>query len=232
MFRQPLQKIVLKYNCTSPDTPILTSLLILSLLIPQIVYWIFIIKFYCVWIKRIMKIEECKHGHDKSSIPLVHTMAWFMWCTGKWSPYGDHQATGDQSVIGTSHYDITICNDIARDAQCDITMGNDVTRDIHCDVTMNNNNAMCAYDGITMHNDIAMNLYFYNVLLYLFMLVWVVWNKKTRIHLCLIGLSWRTCSFFLCKDISSILQTREVSLHKNNLCVLPDWSNTHLYVLY
>ncbi len=48
------------------------------------------------------------------------------------------QASGDQSVISATHYDITMGNDIARDAYLDITMGNDVTRDIHCDVTMSN----------------------------------------------------------------------------------------------
>ncbi len=34
-----------------------------------------------------------------------------------------------------THYDITMGNDITRDAHCTITMGNDFARDIHCDVT-------------------------------------------------------------------------------------------------
>ncbi len=38
----------------------------------------------------------------------------------------------------TTHYDITMGNDIAMDAHCEITMGNDVARNIHCDVTMSN----------------------------------------------------------------------------------------------
>ncbi len=42
----------------------------------------------------------------------------------------------------TTHYDITMGNDITRDAHCEITMGNDVARDIHCDVTMSNYVAM------------------------------------------------------------------------------------------
>ncbi len=48
--------------------------------------------------------------------------------------------------------DITMGNDVARDAHCEITMGNDVARDIHCDITMNNDMGMCTYHGVTMHN--------------------------------------------------------------------------------
>ncbi len=48
------------------------------------------------------------------------------------------------------HYDITMSNDVARDANCENTMGNGVARDIHCDVTMSNDVAMCTYDGITI----------------------------------------------------------------------------------
>ncbi len=57
-------------------------------------------------------------------------------------------------------HDITMGNDIARDAHCEITMGNDVARCIHCDVTLSND-AMCTYYGITMHNDVVMNLFYY-----------------------------------------------------------------------
>ncbi len=42
-----------------------------------------------------------------------------------------------------THYDITMGNDVARDAHCNITMGNDIAKDIHCDVTMSNDVAMC-----------------------------------------------------------------------------------------
>ncbi len=78
------------------------------------------------------------------------------------------------------HYDITMCNDIARDVHCEITMGNDVASDIHCDVTMINDVAMCTYHGITMHNDVAMNLFYYvfSALYLIMILLWVVWNKN------------------------------------------------------
>ncbi len=71
------------------------------------------------------------------------------------------QTSGDQSVRGATHYDITMGNDVDRDIHYDITMRNDVTRDIDCDVTMSNIIAMCTYHGITMHNDVAMNLFYY-----------------------------------------------------------------------
>ncbi len=45
----------------------------------------------------------------------------------------------------TTHYDITMGNDIAKGAYCDITIGNYVARDIHCDVTMSNDSVMCTY---------------------------------------------------------------------------------------
>ncbi len=58
-----------------------------------------------------------------------------------------------------THYDITMGNDVAKDAHCEITMGNDGARD-NCDVTMSNDIAMCTYHGITMHNDIVMNIFY------------------------------------------------------------------------
>ncbi len=64
-------------------------------------------------------------------------------------------------IIMATHYDITMSNDIARDANCEITIGNDVARDIHCDVTMSNDVATCTYHGITMYNDVDMNLFYY-----------------------------------------------------------------------
>ncbi len=36
-----------------------------------------------------------------------------------------------QLLYSMTHYDITMGNDIARDAHYDITMGHDVARDIH-----------------------------------------------------------------------------------------------------
>ncbi len=61
-------------------------------------------------------------------------------------------------ITMATHYDITMGNDVARDADCEITMGNDVARNIHCDITISNDNGMCTYHGITMHNDVAMSL--------------------------------------------------------------------------
>ncbi len=80
-----------------------------------------------------------------------------------------------------THYDITMGNDIARDAHCEIKMGNDIVRDIHCDVRMSNEVAICTYHGITMHNDVAMNLFYcvFSALYLKFMiLLWVVCNKN------------------------------------------------------
>ncbi len=54
-------------------------------------------------------------------------------------------------ITMATHYDITMGNDVARDAHFEITMGNGVARDIHGDVTMSNDVAMCTYHGITMH---------------------------------------------------------------------------------
>ncbi len=52
-----------------------------------------------------------------------------------------------------AHYEITICNDVARDIQCDVTMSNEVT--------------MCTYHYITTHDDIIMNVYYVFSALYL-----------------------------------------------------------------
>ncbi len=54
----------------------------------------------------------------------------------------NNQASGDQSVGKTTHYDITMGNYVVRDAYSYIT--------IHCDVTIG--------------NDIAMNLFYYGSL--------------------------------------------------------------------
>ncbi len=79
-----------------------------------------------------------------------------------------------------THYDITMGNDIARDAHCEITMGNDIARDIHCDITMSNDIVMCTYHGITMHNDVAINLFYcvFSALCLIMILLWVVCNKN------------------------------------------------------
>ncbi len=82
------------------------------------------------------------------------------------------------------HYDITMGNDVARDAHCEITMGYDIARDIHCDVTMSNSIAICTYHGITMHNDVTMNLFILLCILCSMpncvILLWVVWNNIIR----------------------------------------------------
>ncbi len=80
----------------------------------------------------------------------------------------------------STHYDITIGNDVARDAHCEITMDNDIARDIHCDVTISNDIAMCTYHGITMNIDIAMKLLYYVVsaLCLIMILLWVVCNEN------------------------------------------------------
>ncbi len=64
-------------------------------------------------------------------------------------------------ITMATYYDITMGNDVARDAHCEITMDNDIARDIHCDVTVSSDVAMCTHLGITMHNDVAMNLFYY-----------------------------------------------------------------------
>ncbi len=83
------------------------------------------------------------------------------------------------------HYDITMGNDIKRDAHCKITMRNDVARDIHCDVIMSNNIAMCTYHGTPMQNDIALNRFYYvfSALYLIIILLWVVWRKNKNMFM-------------------------------------------------
>ncbi len=54
------------------------------------------------------------------------------------------------NITMATHYDMTMGNDVAKDAHREITMGNYVAIDIHCDITMSNDVAMCTYHGITM----------------------------------------------------------------------------------
>ncbi len=83
-------------------------------------------------------------------------------------------------ITVATNYDITMGNDVARDAHCKITMGNDIARDIHCDMTMNNDVAMCTYHVITMQNDVAMNLFYcvVSALCLIMILLWVICNKN------------------------------------------------------
>ncbi len=47
-------------------------------------------------------------------------------------------------LCSMTHYDITMCHEIVRDApHCGTTMGKNIARDIYCDVTMDNNVTMC-----------------------------------------------------------------------------------------
>ncbi len=92
----------------------------------------------------------------------------------------------------------------------------------HCDVTMSNDVAMCTYHGITMHNDVAMNLFYcvFSALYLIMILLWVVWNKnKNKFMLDQSGLG--THDLFLYMAISLVLWPREISLHKHNSCVIP-----------
>ncbi len=109
-------------------------------------------------------------------------------------------------------YDITMGNDLARDAHCEITMGNNIARDIHCDITKSNGIAMCTYHGITMHNDVAMNLFdnVFSALCLIAILLWIVCNKnKNKFMFDQSGL-----------ENTFIFRTREISLHKHNSCVI------------
>ncbi len=64
-------------------------------------------------------------------------------------------------ITMSTHYDITMGNDVTSDVHCEIKMGNDIARDFHFEVTMSNEVAICTYHGITMYNDVAMNLFYY-----------------------------------------------------------------------
>ncbi len=95
---------------------------------------------------------------------ISHTMAYFYmiyrYVISEWRSISPVEINQYDITMAT-HYDITMGNDIARDAHCEITMGNAVARDIHCDITMCNDVAMCTYHGITMQNHITMNIFYY-----------------------------------------------------------------------
>ncbi len=59
--------------------------------------------------------------------------------------------------VPCSHYDITMGNDIARDAHCNITMGNDIARDAHCNITMGNDIVTDIHCDVSMSNDVVMH---------------------------------------------------------------------------
>ncbi len=103
--------------------------------------------------------------------------------------------TNHYDLTMTTHYDITMVNDVARDAHCEITKGNDVGRDIHSDIILSNGIAMCTYHGTTIH------------------------KNKNKFMFDQSGLE--NHSLFLCRTISLLLRTCEISLQKHNSCVLP-----------
>ncbi len=110
-----------------------------------------------------------------------------------------------------TQYDITMGNDIAKDAHYEIIMGNEIARDIHCDVTMSNDVATSTYHDITMHNDVAMNFFYYvfYALGPTMILLWVVWNKNKNNFM--FDQSWlEKTNLWFC-----------VWLHKHNSCVRP-----------
>ncbi len=63
----------------------------------------------------------------------------------KWRSFKPVDINQYDITIATN-YDITMGDDVARNAYCEITMGNDVAKNIHCDVTM--------------HNDVAINVFY------------------------------------------------------------------------
>ncbi len=126
-------------------------------------------------------------------------------------------------ITVVTHFDITMGNNVARDVHCKITIGNDVDRDVHCDITMGNDVAMCTYHAITKHNNVAMNIFYsvFSALILIVLFYYGYYGIKTSTSSCLISLCWRTHSLFMCRAISLVLCTCEISLHKHNLCVLP-----------
>ncbi len=81
----------------------------------------------------------------------------YMYVISKWRSIRPVEINQYDITMAT-HYDITMGNDIARDAHCEITMGNEVARDVHCDITMSNGIAMCTYHDITMDNNVVISI--------------------------------------------------------------------------
>ncbi len=51
-------------------------------------------------------------------------------------------------LCSMTHYDITMGDDVARDANCNITIGIDVPIPNHCDITISNHIAMCTSQSL------------------------------------------------------------------------------------
>ncbi len=83
---------------------------------------------------------------------LCHAMACFEWNLHT-------QISGGDSVLST-----TFCTDhiwtlrFCSTTHYDITIGNDVARDVHCDIIMGYDVAMRTYHDVTMHTDVTMTL--------------------------------------------------------------------------
>ncbi len=69
-------------------------------------------------------------------------------------------------LCSMTHYDITMGNDVDRDAHCNITMGNDIARDIHCDVIVSNGVAICTSQCIITLSWTSFVMYYQTHLMY------------------------------------------------------------------
>ncbi len=74
----------------------------------------------------------------------------------------DQVEINQYGITMATHYDITMGNDIARDAHCEITMDKYVDRDNNYDVIMSNDLYNCVLSALCL----------------IIILLWVVWNKN------------------------------------------------------
>ncbi len=79
-----------------------------------------------------------------------------------------------------THYNITMGNDITRDAHCNITMGNDVARDIYCDTTMSNDIVMRTSQCIIMNLFCYILLHLLKILLFHHILLYNCTHKSLK----------------------------------------------------
>ncbi len=93
-----------------------------------------------------------KMGNYGRSRPYIYHWSNFFWVT---MSCGGVLRSVNGTLFSMTHFDITMGNDVARDAHCNITMGNDVARDAHCNIAMSNDVARDAHCNIAMDNDVA-----------------------------------------------------------------------------
>ncbi len=87
--------------------------------------------------------------HTFCDYPCAHYILWLPLCI--------------LLLCSMTHHDITMGNNIARDAHCNITMGNNISRDAHCsDITMHNDIVRDTNCDITMGNNIARDTHWHN----------------------------------------------------------------------